>query len=206
MNLIILGAPGAGKGTQAERIIATYKLPHISTGDIFRANIKAGTPVGLKAKGYIDNGQLVPDEVVIELVAGRLKEKDCKKGYLLDGFPRTEAQAIALDKITKISTVINLDADLDKLCERITTRRICPDCNASYSTKWYSGSDCEKCSAKLVQRADDTEATVKQRLEVYKNQTSPLIAYYTKKGVIKTVDGMQTPDEVFVSVKKVLGK
>jgi len=205
MNLIILGAPGSGKGTQAERIIAEYKLPHISTGDIFRANIKAGTPVGVKAKGYIDKGQLVPDEVVIELVQGRLAESDCKKGYLLDGFPRTEAQAAALDKITKISTVINLDADLDKLLERITTRRICPNCNASYSTKWYGGSDCEKCSTSLVQRPDDVEATVKSRLDVYKNQTAPLIAYYTKKGMLKTVDGMQTPDEVFISVKKVLG-
>jgi len=206
MNLIILGAPGAGKGTQAERIIKEYNLPHISTGDIFRKNIKEGTPVGLKAKGYIDKGQLVPDEVVIELVDGRLKEADCKNGYLLDGFPRTLAQAEALDKITKISIVLNLDVDLSKLLARIVSRRVCPSCNASDNTGWanYTGS-CAKCATALVQRPDDTEETVGNRLNVYQTQTAPLIDYYSKKGVLKNVVGMGTPDEVFELVKVTLG-
>ena len=205
MNLIILGAPGAGKGTQAEKIIAKYNLPHISTGDIFRANIKGGTPVGLKAKGYIDKGQLVPDEVVIELVDGRLKEADCKQGYLLDGFPRTLAQAEALNKITKIDTVLNLNVDLTKLLARIVGRRICPACNASYNIAWHDCSACHKCQTPLIQRPDDTEETVKSRLDVYKNQTAPLIDYYTKKGVLKNVEGMGTVDEVFAGIVEKLG-
>jgi len=205
MNLIILGAPGAGKGTQAERIVDTYKLVHISTGDIFRKNIKEGTPVGLKAKGYIDKGQLVPDEVVIELVDARLRESDVKAGYLLDGFPRTAAQAEALDKITKIDAVINLEVDLDKLLARIVGRRVCPSCNASYNINWdgYSN-DCAKCATALVQRPDDTEATVKNRLDVYKNQTAPLIEYYKGKGVLRPIEGMGTVAEVFEGVKAAL--
>jgi len=206
MNLIILGAPGAGKGTQAEKIIAKYNLPHISTGDIFRANIKNGTPVGLKAKGYIDKGQLVPDEVVIELVDSRLKEDDCKKGYLLDGFPRTLAQAEALDKITKIDTVLNLDVDLSKLLARIVGRRVCPRCNAGTNIVWDSfTSECPKCEVAYIQRPDDTEETVKNRLDVYNNQTVPLIEYYKRKGILKNVVGMGAVDEVFAGVVEVLG-
>ncbi|MCL2374981.1 MAG: adenylate kinase [Firmicutes bacterium] len=203
MNLIILGAPGAGKGTQAERIVAKYKLPHISTGDIFRKNIKEGTPVGLKAKSYIDAGKLVPDEVVIELVQGRLAEKDCKKGYLLDGFPRTIAQAEALDKITKIDTVVNLEVDLDKLLKRISARRVCL-CGASFSTITYSAADCDKCGGELIQRPDDNEVSVQERLTVYQNQTAPLIDYYKSKGVLKSVDGMSGIDSVASEIAKVL--
>ena len=205
MNLIILGAPGAGKGTQAERIIAEYKLPHISTGDIFRKNIKEGTPVGLKAKAFIDKGQLVPDEVVIELVDSRLKEEDCKKGYLLDGFPRTLAQAEALDKITKIDTVLNLDVDLSKLLARIVSRRVCLVCGISSNIEWASYTpNCSRCGEALVQRPDDTEETVGARLNVYQTQTAPLIDYYAQKGVLKNVVATGTPDEVFVCVKKAL--
>jgi len=205
MNLIILGAPGAGKGTQAERIIKEYNLPHISTGDIFRKNIKEGTPVGLKAKGYIDKGQLVPDEVVIELVDGRLKEADCKNGYLLDGFPRTLAQAEALDKITKISTVLNLDVDLSKLLARIVSRRVCLVCGISSNVTWadYTGI-CSRCGAELVQRPDDTEETVGNRLNVYQTQTAPLIDYYKAKGILKNVVATGTPDEVFTTLKAML--
>ncbi len=204
MNLILLGAPGAGKGTQAERIVKELNIPHISTGDIFRKNIKEGTPVGLKAKSYIDSGKLVPDEVVIELVEGRLTEADCENGYLLDGFPRTIAQAEALDKITKIETVINIDVDLSKLLRRIVNRRVCKACAAGFSTDYYSGTTCDKCGGELVQRPDDQEETVKQRLDVYQNQTAPLIDYYSHKGVLKTVDGMQTIDEVYGDIKKIL--
>jgi adenylate kinase len=207
MNLILLGAPGAGKGTQAELIVKQYNLPHISTGDIFRKNIKEGTVVGLRAKAYIDKGQLVPDEVVIELVEGRLAESDCVKGYMLDGFPRTLAQAEALDKITKITTVVNIDVDLSKLLKRIVGRRICTNssCAASFNVESYSKGECDKCNAPLMQRPDDTEETVSSRLDVYKNQTAPLIDYYTKKGVLKTVDGMAAIDKVFEQIRKVLG-
>jgi adenylate kinase len=203
MNLILLGAPGAGKGTQAEQIVKELNVPHISTGDIFRKNIKEGTPVGLKAKSYIDQGLLVPDEVVIELVQGRLAEADCKKGYLLDGFPRTIAQAEALDKITKIETVINLDVDFSKLLKRIAGRRVCGKCAANYNVAGHSSPDCV-CGEALIQRPDDKEETVKARLDVYQNQTAPLIGYYTKKGVLKPVDGMGSIAEVFAQIKKII--
>jgi len=205
MNLIILGAPGAGKGTQAERIIKEYNLPHISTGDIFRKNIKEGTPVGLKAKAYIDKGALVPDEVVIELVQGRLAESDCKKGYLLDGFPRTIEQAKALDKITKIETVVNLNVDLEKLMQRIVDRRVCKLCGGTFNVQSYSKNSCNKCDGELYQRPDDTEETVKARLNVYQTQTAPLIDYYKDKGVLKNVEGMGSIEDIFESIKKVLG-
>ena len=187
MNLILLGAPGAGKGTQAVRIAAEKGIPHISTGDIFRKNIKEGTPLGLKAKSYIDRGQLVPDEVVVGIVEQRINEPDCKNGFLLDGFPRTIAQAEALDRLTDIDYVINLDVDLEKLVDRITGRRVC-----------------EKCDGKLIQRADDTEETVKSRLNVYKNETAPLIEFYKKQGVLVNVDGMQTIDEVYQAILEAL--
>ncbi|MCL2370764.1 MAG: adenylate kinase [Firmicutes bacterium] len=203
-NIILLGAPGAGKGTQAIKIAERYKIPHISTGDIFRKNIREGTPIGLKAKGYIDGGKLVPDEVTIALVDSRLKESDCAKGWLLDGFPRTTAQAEALDKIAKVTTVVNVDVDLNKLSDRITSRRVCPDCGGSYSTVTYSNSNCT-CGSKLVQRDDDKEETVKSRLQVYANSTAPLIEYYKKKGVLVSVDGNKAIDEVAKEIAKVLG-
>lgn len=204
MNLILLGAPGAGKGTQAVRIAAAKNIPHISTGDIFRKNIKEGTPVGLKAKSYIDRGQLVPDEVVVEIVQQRIEEPDCKKGFLLDGFPRTIAQAEALDRLTNIDCVLNLDVDLDKLAERITGRRVCEKCGESYHISTKKDEKCEKCGGKLIQRADDTEETVKSRLNVYKNETAPLIDFYKQQGVLISVDGMQTIEGVFADISEAI--
>ena len=204
MNIILLGAPGAGKGTQAVRIAAKKNIPHISTGDIFRKNIKEGTPVGLKAKSYIDRGQLVPDEVVVEIVRQRIEEPDCKNGFLLDGFPRTIAQAEALDRLTDIDCVLNLDVDLGKLANRITGRRVCEKCGESYHISTKKDDICEKCGGKLIQRADDTEETVKSRLNVYKNETAPLIDFYKNQGVLVSVDGMQTIDEVFEDIIKAI--
>ena len=204
MNVILLGAPGAGKGTQAVRIAAAMNIPHISTGDIFRKNIKEKTPVGLKAKSYIDRGQLVPDEVVVEIVQQRIDEDDCKNGFLLDGFPRTIAQAEALDRLTNIDSVINLEVDLDKLVDRITGRRVCEKCGESYHVSKKKDDICEKCGGKLIQRADDTEETVKSRLNVYKNETAPLINFYKNQGVLKNVDGMKSIEEVFEEISKAL--
>ena len=204
MNLILLGAPGAGKGTQAVRIAAEKGIPHISTGDIFRKNIKEGTPLGLKAKSYIDRGQLVPDEVVVGIVEQRINEPDCKNGFLLDGFPRTIAQAEALDRLTDIDYVINLDVDLEKLVDRITGRRVCEKCGESYHVSTKKDDNCEKCDGILIQRADDTEETVKSRLNVYKNETAPLIEFYKKQGVLVNVDGMQTIDEVYQAILEAL--
>lgn len=204
MKLVLLGAPGAGKGTQAVRIAAHLNIPHISTGDIFRKNLKEATPVGLKAKAYIDKGQLVPDEVTCEIVELRIKEDDCKNGFLLDGFPRNIAQAEALDKMTKIEKVINLDVDLKALADRLTGRRVCEKCGESYHVSTKKDETCDKCGGKLYQRADDTLETVNSRLTVYEQSTAPLIAYYKDKGVLVNVDGMQSIEAVFESVKKVL--
>ena len=203
MNLILLGAPGAGKGTQAVKIAQDFSIPHISTGDIFRKNIKEGTPVGLKAKSYIDKGQLVPDEVVVEIVANRIAEDDCKNGYLLDGFPRTVAQAEELGKIAKDLLVINIDVDLDALAARLTGRRVCVECGESYHISTKKDDIC-KCGAKLIQRDDDKLETVQSRLGVYSAQTAPLIDYYTAKGYIVTVNGMQSIDEVYADIKKAI--
>lgn len=200
MNLILLGAPGAGKGTQAVQIAQKYSIPHISTGDIFRKNIKENTPLGQKAKAYIDKGQLVPDGVVVEIVADRLKADDCKNGYLLDGFPRTIAQAEALDKITTVGTVINIEVDLKKLMQRLTGRRVCSDCGESYHISTFSEEKCRKCGGTVIQRDDDKEETVSSRLEVYVKQTAPLIEYYEKQGKIVSVDGMQTIADVFAQI------
>ncbi len=205
MNLILLGAPGAGKGTQAVQIAKEYNIPHISTGDIFRKNIKEGTPVGVKAKAYIDKGQLVPDSVVIELVESRLAESDCANGYLLDGFPRTIAQAEELDKITKIDVVMDIKVELDKLMKRIIGRRVCSKCSASYHIDTFSGDTCTACGGETYQRDDDKEETVTSRLQVYTSQTAPLIDYYSAKGVLKSVDGMKSISDVFELIKKELG-
>lgn len=206
MKLILLGAPGAGKGTQAVRIAEKYGIPHISTGDIFRSNIKEGTPVGLLAKSYIDKGRLVPDEVTVEIVKQRLAKPDCKDGFLLDGFPRTPAQAEALEQFAEVDVAVNLDVDLGKLLARITGRRVCADCGESYHVDFLGGSAaCGKCGGALIQRADDTEETVANRLEVYRNSTAPLIAYYENKGVFKNVPADGSIDEVFREVCKVLG-
>ena len=206
MNLILLGAPGAGKGTQAVRIAAAYNIPHISTGDILRKNIKEQTPVGIKAKSYIDNGQLVPDEVVVEIVKLRISEEDAKNGFLLDGFPRTLAQAEALDKITKIDTVINIDVDLNALSDRLCGRRVCGKCGESYHVSVKKDGVCDKCGSELIHRDDDKPETVSKRLEVYTSQTKPLIEYYESQGNLVNVDGMKKIEEVFEEISNKLGK
>ena len=205
MNIILLGAPGAGKGTQASRISDAYKLPHISTGDIFRENIKNETPIGLLAKSYIDKGQLVPDEVTCKIVEGRIEKDDCKDGYMLDGFPRTIAQAEALDKITKIDLVINIDVDFSLLLDRLCGRRVCRDCGESYHISWLNGATaCKRCGGELYQRKDDNVETVQSRLDVYNAQTAPLIEYYSKKGLLFNVDGSASPEAVFAAVSEKL--
>ena len=202
MNIILLGEPGAGKGTQASKISDAYKLPHISTGDIFRENIKNQTEIGLLAKSYIDKGQLVPDEVTCKIVEDRISRADCKNGYMLDGFPRNTAQADALAKITNIDMVINIDVDFSLLMDRICGRRICKACGEGTHLKWLNGKNvCPKCGGELTQRKDDNPETVQSRLDVYESQTAPLIAYYTEKGVIFNVDGSGSPDDTFVVVK-----
>lgn len=203
MYLVFLGAPGAGKGTQATRVCEKYNIPHISTGDILRADIKAGTALGVEAKGYIDKGLLVPDEVVIGLVKQRLQEADCKKGYLLDGFPRTIEQAKALNDFAKISCAINIAVDENLVVDRIAGRRMCK-CGESYHVSWYHKDTCAKCGEKLYQRDDDKEDTVKSRLEVYNAQTAPLIEYYGKMGILKDVDGAQEMNKVFDDIVRIL--
>lgn len=203
MYLVFLGDPGAGKGTQATRVCEKYNIPHISTGDILRANIKAGTALGVEAKSYIDKGLLVPDEVVIGLVKDRLAQSDCKKGFLLDGFPRTIEQAKSLDKFAKISAAIDISVDGALVVERIAGRRMCK-CGESYHISWYDKDVCAKCGEKLYQRDDDKEETVKSRLEVYNAQTAPLIEYYRDKGVLRQVDGAQEMTKVFDDIVRIL--
>lgn len=203
MRIILLGAPGAGKGSQATKIAAKYGIAHISTGDALRANIKNGTELGKFAKSFIDKGQLVPDEVVVGIVADRIKEADCVNGFLLDGFPRTIPQAEALGKLTDIDYIINIDVDFDLIAARIGGRRMC-SCGESYHISTYSSDVCAKCGAKLYQRADDKEETVKERLAVYEKQTAPLVDYYKASGKLVNVDGNKSIDEVFASIVKVL--
>ena len=205
MKIILLGAPGAGKGTQADKLVEKYGFPHISTGDIFRKNIKERTEIGLLAKSYIDAGKLVPDEVTIKIVENRLKESDCANGFLLDGFPRTVEQAKALDEITDVDYVVNIDVPFEKLSKRITGRRVCPKCSSSYHVDFLNGEDTCKCGEKLVQRADDNEETVKQRISVYEKQTAPLVEYYGKTGKLVTVNGHKGVDEVFDEIVNKLG-
>ncbi len=206
MNIILLGAPGAGKGTQASKIVDAYALPHVSTGDIFRENMRNQTPVGVLAKSYIDKGQLVPDDVTCEIVEERLQQTDCTEhGYLLDGFPRNIAQAEAFDKMSVVDAVINIDVDLSLLMDRICGRRVCKDCGESFHVSSLRGATtCSRCGGVLEQRKDDNPETVQKRLEVYNAQTAPLIAYYQAKGVLFNVNGNATPDEVFADVRKKL--
>lgn len=206
MKIVLLGAPGAGKGTQAVRLAERYKVPHISTGDIFRKNIKERTPIGVEAKSYIDKGQLVPDEVTIRIVKDRLQEKDCENGYLLDGFPRNVFQAKALDDFSEVDKVVNIDVPLHKLMRRITGRRVCGKCGESYHIDYLDGkTECGKCGGNLTQRVDDNEETVKSRLDVYVGQTAPLTEYYKERGVLVDVDGDGTMDEVFETIVRKLG-
>ena len=205
MNIILLGPPGAGKGTQAVRIAEKYAIPHISTGDIFRKNIKEQTPIGVVAKSYIDKGQLVPDEVVIEIVRQRLLEEDCKNGYLLDGFPRTVEQADALGQQVDVDLALNLDVPDEELVRRLTMRRSCPDCNAVYhltNNPPKTEGICDKCGGKLYQRDDDKDETVKNRLKVYRENTMPLIDYYGQKDVLVTIQGVGSIDDIFGQVQK----
>ncbi len=204
-NIVLLGAPGSGKGTQAAFIAKEYGIPHISTGDIFRKNISEHTALGDLAKSYMDKGALVPDEVVIGLVESRLQESDCKDGYILDGFPRTIAQAEALDKVTKIDVALNFIVPFDVIIERLSDRRVCV-CGATYSAKMLNGeTKCSKCGKEVFQRDDDKAETVKARLDVYQKQTEPLIGYYTSKGIIADIK-VSTIEGTFEDVKKVLGK
>ena len=206
MNIVLLGAPGSGKGTQASKIVAKYNIPHISTGDIFRENIKNATPIGVVAKSYIDKGQLVPDEVTDKIVAERITRDDCKKGFLLDGYPRNLSQAEALAKVTNIDAVIDIEVDENKLLRRITGRRICTKCGESFHIDFIGDAKtCSKCGADLYVRADDNEETVGARLDVYQKSTAPLIEYYDKKGVLRTVDGDGDIEKVFNSICEKLG-
>lgn len=213
MRLLIMGAPGAGKGTQAALIKDEYNIAHISTGDMFRAAIKNQTPTGIEAKGYIDKGQLVPDSTTIKLVGERLLQEDCKNGFLLDGFPRNTSQAIALDEMLKevgikLDAVINVDVDDSFLIERITGRRTCLACGASYhvtAKKPLKEGVCDVCGADLVQRKDDCEETIKSRLEVYHNQTAPVLEYFGKQGIVKNIPGVGEISEIFANIKNALG-
>ena len=203
-NIIMLGAPGAGKGTQSALIAEEYHIPHISTGDILRKNIKEGTELGKLAKSYIDAGALVPDDVVIGIVADRLKEEDALNGYVLDGFPRTIAQAEALDKVAKIDIAVNIVVGFDVIVERLAGRRVCV-CGATYHTAKLNGSTtCAKCGKELFFRDDDKPETVRARLETYEKQTAPLIGYYEKKGILVNVDATGTIEQDFEKIKKVL--
>ncbi|MEH7322992.1 adenylate kinase [Cytobacillus firmus] len=213
MNLVLMGLPGAGKGTQAEKIVQKYGIPHISTGDMFRAAIKDEMDLGLKAKSFMDKGELVPDEVTIGIVRERLSKDDCEKGFLLDGFPRTVAQADALENILsdldkKIDYVINIDVDQSILMERLTGRRICKDCGATYHLVFNPPAKdgvCDRCGGELYQRADDNEATVQNRLDVNIKQTKPLLDFYETKGYLRNIDGQQDINKVFSDLDALLG-
>ncbi len=213
MRLIIMGPPGAGKGTQAVLIKETYQIPHISTGDMFREAIKLQTPLGIEAKGYMDKGELVPDSVTIGLVKERLNKEDCQKGFLLDGFPRTIFQAEELNKILldlkmTIDAVLNIDVRDDILVDRIVGRRVCLNCKAGYhitNLKPKKVGICDICNGELIQRKDDNEETVKNRLKIYHHQTQPLLDFYSQSGLVKTVDGMGEINTIFNNLKKILG-
>ena len=210
----MLGAPGAGKGTQAKKIAGKYSIPHISTGDIFRANIKNNTELGQKAKTYMDKGELVPDELVVDLIMDRFKNPDCKNGYVLDGFPRTIPQAEALDKALKaqgenVDFAINVEVPDDNIINRMSGRRACVGCGATYHIVYNPTKVegiCDACGEKLILRDDDKPETVKNRLSVYHDQTQPLIDYYKKANVLAEVDGTQDMEVVFNDIVKILGK
>ena len=206
MNIVLLGAPGAGKGTQAAKLVEEFKTPHISTGDMLRAAVAAGTELGKKAKSYMDAGDLVPDEVIIGLVIDRLQEPDTDVGFILDGFPRTSAQAVALDaelgKLERpLDAALCIDVDPEVIVKRLTSRRMCRECGYIGSA---SDASCPKCGGEMYQRDDDNEATVRNRLEVYEKSTSPLIDYYRGSELLVSIDGDRDPDVVFADVKAAL--
>ena len=212
MNIILLGTPGGGKGTQAKKIVEKYGIPHIATGDILREAVAKGTELGKKAKEYMDRGELVPDEIVIGIVRERLKQPDCEKGFLLDGFPRTIKQAEALDEMLKelgkdIDAVIYIDVPEEEIVKRITYRRTCRNCGAVYHLIYAPPKEdnkCDKCGGELYQRDDDKEEVVRQRFKVYMENTAPLIEYYEKKGLLYRVDGTKSINEVFSQVDEIL--
>ncbi len=212
MNLILLGPPGAGKGTQAKMMIDTFKVPQISTGDILRAALRERTPLGVKAKEYMDKGFLVPDEVVVDIIQERLKGTDCQNGYVLDGFPRTVAQAQALDRVladmnSAIDHVIFIEVDNGELIKRLTGRRICRQCGRGYHAIFDPSVNknlCDKCQGELYQRDDDNEDTVRNRLDVYDSQTFPLIQYYKEKDLIRSINGQGGIQQIFDRIKAVL--
>ncbi len=206
MNIVLLGAPGAGKGTQAAKLVEKYGFAHISTGDILRAAVKNQTPLGIKAKTYMDAGDLVPDDLVIDLVKERLQDKDTEKGFILDGFPRTSTQAVALDsELSKLerplTAALLVDVDKEVIIKRLTSRRMCRECG-------FIGTDadatCPKCNGEMYQRDDDNEATVRNRLDVYENSTAPLIDYYRGCDLLVEIDGDRDPEEVLVSIEEAL--
>ena len=207
MNIVLLGAPGAGKGTQAAKLVEEFATPHISTGDILRAAVKNQTELGKKAKGYMDAGDLVPDSLIIDLMDERLREPDCEKGFILDGFPRTTAQAVALDDMLArlerpLDGALLVDVDAEVIIKRLTERRCCKECGYIGTA---ADATCPKCDGEMYQRDDDNEATVRNRLDVYAKSTSPLIDYYKGKGLLKSVDGDRPVDAVYVDVKALLG-
>ena len=215
LRTILLGPPGAGKGTQAQKIVDKYDVPHISTGDIFRDNIKRGTELGKKAQEYMNKGELVPDDLVVDIACARLLEPDCvEKGFLLDGFPRTVYQAEKLDEFltehgSKVDKVIDIAVEKEELMTRLTGRRVCKKCGASYHVVNIPPKKegiCDVCGSELVQRADDNEETVSNRIEVYEAQTMPLVAYYEKAGVIAHIDGATGLENVFNDIVKALGE
>lgn len=206
MKIVLLGAPGSGKGTQALNISKKYNIPHISTGDIFRDNIKRETPIGKKVKSMMNSGNLCPNDLTIELVNERLNQDDCKVGYLLDGFPRNLMQAHALDKILPPDLVIDIDVDFAKIEDRITGRRSCPMCKASFHTSVIGNTSiCPNCGKNLVRRKDDYPETVKERLAVYSSSTEPLIEYYKLQGKLKKVNGNLSVNDVFTEIQTILG-
>lgn len=213
MKIIMLGAPGAGKGTQADMICSKYNVPHISTGDIFRANIKNGTELGMTAKGYMDRGELVPDSLVVDLVIDRIHQDDCENGYVLDGFPRTIPQAEALDAALAnageaVDYAINVDVPDENIVTRMSGRRACVKCGATYHIKYNAPAVegiCDNCGSELIQREDDKPETVLNRLSVYHEQTQPLIDYYDGKGIVKNIDGTKDLNDVFADITAILG-
>ncbi len=209
MKIIMLGAPGAGKGTQAKMIANKYGIPHISTGDIFRANIKEGTELGRKAKEYMDQGLLVPDELTVDLVVDRLQKEDCANGFILDGFPRTISQAEALKNANQtLDFAIDVDVPDESIVSRMSGRRACVGCGATYHIKYNAPKTegiCDVCGKELILRDDDKAETVQKRLKVYHDQTQPLIDYYKEVGILRTVDGTQNMDDVFAAIVTILG-
>jgi len=214
VNLVLMGLPGAGKGTQAERIVEQYGIPHISTGDMFRAAMKEGTELGLQAKSFMDKGELVPDEVTIGIVRERLSKEDCQKGFLLDGFPRTVPQAEALENLLvdlnkTINYVININVDKELLMARLTGRRICKECGSTYHLEFNPPKQegvCDRCGGELYQRADDNAETVQNRLDVNIKQQEPLLTFYEIKGYLRTIDGQQHINKVFADIEQLLGE